>query len=271
MKRLALRFLILAVGLLCLPSIAAADKTETTDTVQTSADGNTAGSTQTGGIPINSPPAEETPADTAKSIETASSAAGTDGTDSKSGEAASSTAGADGKEAESGKPPDLTFASIHSKGLTVAEGNKWYYESFDRQGRSSFAVLYEDGTAVEKTEWAYNGTTRYPVQKKVLRAAGSETFRYDEAGRELSVERYEGKTLTSKTENVYNGGGKLIEQTITAGKNTDRSVWEFAGDKAVAQTKYRNGKKTSFIELTNTPHIIHLYVDDKEVYVGEEQ
>ena len=55
------------------------------------------------------------------------------------------------------------------------------------------------------------------------------------------------------------------------GKNTDRSVWEFAGDKAVTQTKYRNGKKTAFIELHSTPHIVHLYVDDKEVYVGEEQ
>ena len=63
----------------------------------------------------------------------------------------------------------------------------------------------------------------------------------------------------------------MIEQTITALKNTDRSVWEFVGDKAVTQTKYRNGKKIAFIELHRTPHIVHLYVDDKEVYVGEEQ
>ena len=87
----------------------------------------------------------------------------------------------------------------------------------------------------------------------------------------MTIERYKGKTLTSKTENVYNSDGKLIEQTITAGKNTDKSVWVFAGDKAISQTKYRNGKKTALIELGNIPHIIHLYVDDKEVYVGEEQ
>lgn len=200
----------------------------------------------------------------------ASSTAGTKEKEAESGEIAAST-GKDGKKTENGEPADVTFASIHSKGLTVADGNKWYYESFDRQGRSSFAVLYEDGTAVEKTEWVYKGATRYPVQKKILRSAESEIFRYDEGGRELSIERYEGKTLASKTENLYNGNGKLIEQTITMGKNTDRSVWEFAGDKAVTQTKYRNGKKTAFIELHNTPHIVHLYVDEREVYVGEEQ
>ncbi|WP_230974333.1 hypothetical protein [Treponema vincentii] len=87
----------------------------------------------------------------------------------------------------------------------------------------------------------------------------------------MTIERYEGKNLISKTENTYNDSDKLIEQTITAGKNSDRSVWEFAGDKAVTQTKYRDGKKTAFIELGSTPHIVHLYVDDKEVYVGEEQ
>ena len=189
----------------------------------------------------------------------------------KSDDAALSTTGADGKESGSGETADVTFASIHSKGLTVADGNKWYYENFDRQGRSSFAVLYEDGTAVERTQWVYEGTTRYPVKKKILRAEESEVFRYDEDGRELSIERYERKILVSKTENIYNGDGKLVEQTITAGKNIDRLVWEFVGDKAVSQTKYRNGKKNAFIELHNTPHIVHLYVDDKEVYVGEEQ
>lgn len=184
--------------------------------------------------------------------------------------AASSVADRDGKGAESGETADLTFASIHNKGLTVADGNKWYYENFDRQGRPSFAVLYENGTALEKTEWQYKGNTRHPAQKRIVRPADSEIFRYDEAGRELSIERYTGKTVASKTENVYNSGGKLIEQTVTAGKNIDRSVWEFAGGTAVSQTKYRNGKKTAFIELNTTPHIVHLYMDGKEVYVGEE-
>ena len=184
--------------------------------------------------------------------------------------AASSVADRDGKGAESGETADLTFASIHNKGLTVADGNKWYYENFDRQGRPSFAVLYENGTALEKTEWQYKDNTRHPAQKRIVRPADSEIFRYDEEGRELSIELYTGKTLTSKTENVYNGGGKLIEQTVTAGKNIERSVWEFSEGTAVSQTKYRNGKKTAFIELDTTPHIVHLYMDDKEVYVGAE-
>ena len=284
MKRLALCCLLLTVGLLCRSPLAAAGKTESTDTPrpaekmkptdvpnqsgekqlespdtpQTSKVENAAGSAQTEEIPADTTQAEKVSAETAKSAATNS-------------ETASPADGTDGKKDESGEPADSTFASIHSKGLAVADGKKWYYEGFDRQGRSAVGVLYEDGTAIEKTVWTYQGAARYPEQKKILRKESSEIFRYNEKGKELIIERYEGKTLASKTENVYNAADKLIEQTITAGKNIDRSVWEFVGDKAITQTKYRNGKKTAFIELHNTPHIVHLYIDDKEVYVGEEQ
>lgn len=257
-----------------------------------SLDENTVGSAQTENAPVGAAPATSTaPATPASASPAATSQAGQipttalqkSGSDSSAADtgkevpaaaakdgAASSVADRDGKGAESGETADLTFASIHSKGLTVADGNKWYYENFDRQGRPSFAVLYENGTALEKTEWQYKGNTRHPAQKRIVRPADSEIFRYDEEGRELSIELYTGKTLTSKTENVYNGGGKLIEQTVTAGKNIERSVWEFSEGTAVSQTKYRNGKKTAFIELDTTPHIVHLYMDDKEVYVGAE-
>ena len=284
MKRLALCCFLLTIGLLCRSPLVAAGKAESTDTprpaekmkptdepnqagekqpespdtVHTAQDGNAAGSAQTEEIAADTTQAEKVSAETAKSAATNSGTA-------------SPADGTDGKKDENGEPVDSTFASIHSKGLAVADGNKWYYEGFDRQGRSAFGVLYEDGAAIEKTVWTYQGAARYPEQKKILRKESSEIFRYNEKGKELTIERYEGKNLTSKTENVYNAADKLIEQTITAGKNTDRSVWEFVGDKAVTQTKYRNGKKTAFIELHSTPHIVHLYIDDKEVYVGEEQ
>ena len=284
MKRLALCCLLLTIGLLCRSPLVAAGKTESTDTqrpaekmkptdvpnqagekqpespdtVHTAQDGNAAGSAQTEEIAADTTQTEKVSAETAKSAATNSGTA-------------SPADGTDGKKDESGEPVDSTFASIHSKGLAVADGNKWYYEGFDRQGRSAFGVLYEDGTTIEKTVWTYQGAARYPEQKKILRKESSEIFRYNEKGKELTIERYEGKNLASKTENVYNAADKLIEQTITAGKNIDRSVWEFVDDKAITQTKYRNGKKTAFIELHSTPHIVHLYIDDKEVYVGEEQ
>ena len=235
-----------------------------------SLDENTVGSAQTENAPVGAAPATSTaPATPASASPAADTGKEVPAAAAKDG-AASSVADRDGKGAESGETADLSFASIHSKGLTVADGNKWYYENFDRQGRPSFAVLYENGTALEKTEWQYKGNTRHPAQKRIVRPADSEIFRYDEEGRELSIELYTGETLTSKTENVYNGGGKLIEQTVTAGKNIERSVWEFSEGTAVSQTKYRNGKKTAFIELDTTPHIVHLYMDDKEVYVGAE-
>lgn len=260
MKRLALCCLLLAVGLLCRSPLAAAGKK----------DGNAAGSAQTKKVPESTAPADETSAEPTKSGGTALST-GEGEKNAENDGTSSPAADTNGKDGENGEPADVTFASIHSKGLAVADGNKWYYEGFDRQGRSAFGVLYEDGAAIEKTVWTYQGAAHYPEQKKILRKESSEIFRYNEKGKELTIERYEGENLISKTENVYNTADKLIEQTITVGKNTDRSVWEFAGDKAVTQTKYRNGKKTAFIELHSTPHIVHLYVDDKEVYVGEKQ
>ena len=304
MKRAAF-CLCIGVFVFCLLPFGAADGVDSTETAyqaeeyeqevngyssregeKPSLDENTVGSAQTENAPVGTSPsapasavstgsagaapatstAPATPASASPAADTGKevpAAAAKDG-------AASSVADRDGKGAESGETADLSFASIHSKGLTVADGNKWYYENFDRQGRPSFAVLYENGTALEKTEWQYKGNTRHPAQKRIVRPADSEIFRYDKEGRELSIELYTGKTLTSKTENVYNGGGKLIEQTVTAGKNIERSVWEFSEGTAVSQTKYRNGKKTAFIELDTTPHIVHLYMDDKEVYVGAE-
>lgn len=293
MKRFAFCLFILVSAFRQLP-FGIADGIELTDTSIGTVPGGAVDSTpdiQANSAPIDTTQAEKVSAESTKEHEMTSTPATTRKEASmepaKSDEFAPSTADTDGKTVdndgttasavkdekkdESGESADVAFASIHSKGLTVADGNRWYYETFDRQGRSTFAVLYEDGTAIEKTEWAYKGKTRHPTKKQIFRADGSETFRYNEQGKELTIERYKGKTLTSKTENVYNSDGKLIEQTITAGKNTDKSVWVFAGDKAVSQTKYRNGKKTALIELGNIPHIIHLYVDDKEVYVGEEQ
>ena len=241
-----------------------------TDTTQgESASAHSAKDRETTLIPVAAE--KESPTEVAKSDETALPSADTEEADNDGTALPAEKDEKNGQKAESGAPADVAFASIHSKGLTVADGNRWYYESFDRQGRASFAMLYEDGTAIEKTVWTYQGSARSPVQKEILRNGKSEIFRYDEEGRELTAERYEGKTLTFKRENSYTEFGKLLEQTITEGKNTDRSVWEFADDKAVTQTKYRNGKKTAFIELHDTPHIVHLYVDDKEVYVGEEQ
>ena len=288
MKRVAF-CLCIGVFVFCLLPFGAADGVDSTETAyqaeeyeqevngyssregeKPSLDENTVGSAQTENAPVGAAPATSTaPATPASASPAADTGKEVPAAAAKDG-AASSVADRDGKGAESGETADLTFASIHNKGLTVADGNKWYYENFDRQGRPSFAVLYENGTALEKTEWQYKGNTRHPAQKRIVRPADSEIFRYDEEGRELSIELYTGKTLTSKTENVYNGGGKLIEQTVTAGKNIERSVWEFSEGTAVSQTKYRNGKKTAFIELDTTPHIVHLYMDDKEVYVGAE-
>lgn len=175
------------------------------------------------------------------------------------------------EEAPAEPASDAVFSSLHSKGLILADGNKWYYENFDKYGRPSFAVLYEADKAVEKTVWRYADSAHYPNQKEIVHVAAYEISRYDDGGRETSVEKYEGDKLVSKVENEYTATGQLKERTVTKGKKIDRSVWEFTGTTATSETKYRNGKKIAFVELTRDPPIIHLYVDGKEVYVGEKR
>lgn len=271
MKRFA--FCTLVLGCTCfLQPLGAAGKTETQSTSHSEA------SVSPESVPPNERQDSRTPDPPSEEPDTSAPVPQTEGPDTTADMKAHSDTSVpqnleDGKESEESDADgaiDTTFASINNKGLTVADGNKWYYEGFDRLGRASFAVLCEDGTVVEKTVWTYKDTARHPLQKKIYRAASSEIFSYDADGKELVIEQYEGTTLTVKTENVYNGSGKLIEQTITMGKNVDKQVWEFAGDTAVTQTKFRNGKKTAFIELHSDPHIVHLYVDEKEVFVGEQ-
>ena len=175
MKRVAF-CLCIGVFAFCLLPFGAADGVDSTETAyqaedhaqevngyssregeKPSLDENTVGSAQTENAPVGAAPATSTapatPASAAPATPASASPAADTGKEvpaaaAKDG-AASSVADRDGKGAESGETADLTFASIHNKGLTVADGNKWYYENFDRQGRPSFAVLYENGTALE--------------------------------------------------------------------------------------------------------------------------
>ena len=80
---------------------------------------------QTDTVPTDTAPTDTVPADTTQTEKASTETA-------KDSETAASAVEA-GKEDGSGEDADVTFASIHSKGLAVADGNKWYYETFDRQ------------------------------------------------------------------------------------------------------------------------------------------
>ena len=174
--------------------------------------------------------------------------------------------------AEEKTESDQSFASIQPNTLITADGRRWYYEYFDRNGRPSFAVLYEDNTLIEKTRWFYEEeSSRHPVKKTVDTVTGGEMIQYTPSGSVLAIEIYDEKRrVTSKTDNTYDERGRLIRQLITGEAHTDISVWEFLEDTAVSLTKYRDGKKHTMIELNKESQIVHLYVDDKEVFVTEE-
>ncbi len=170
-------------------------------------------------------------------------------------------------------PANASFASIQNGGLTVADGNRWYYESFDTQGRVVFTVLYEKDREIEKITRQYASLdATHPSEQITVTASGTEKMRYTADGKTLSVEVYgKNKELIEKTENRYNKNGKLVEQIHTRDGNTEKSVWDFVRGKAVSQTKYRNDEKTAFIELHSGKRIVHIYKNDVEVFVTEER
>lgn len=166
---------------------------------------------------------------------------------------------------------DTGFSAITPAGLTIAEDGRWYYEQFDAKGRPVRAVYYDKDVLREEITWVY-ADTHNPVQKKTQTAGkGSETIRYNTAGLPECIEVYdEAGKLHTKTDRQYDTHNNLIEETVFDGKHSEKSVWQFAHNKAVSQTKYRNGEKRAFIELHDAKRIVHLYVNGTEVLVTEE-
>ncbi|MGP1455123.1 MAG: hypothetical protein ACTTJ7_05090 [Treponema sp.] len=165
-----------------------------------------------------------------------------------------------------------SFTSIEAKTLTLAEGAKWYYKVFDDYGRPSFSVLYENGKELETVVWQYDSLSAHPSEQIVTTDTDTQKTTYTAAGKISSIATYDKEnTLLTKIENTYDSAENLIAQTTTEGEITERSEWRFIHDTAVSQTKYYNGKKTAFIELHNNKRIVHIYKDDKEVLVTEEE
>ena len=178
------------------------------------------------------------------------------------------------REQKSKEPakPDYSSGSISQAGLIVAEENRWYHEEFDWHGRPISAVLFDKETELETIQWKYRGTSHHPSEKTISTAGkGRQHIQYDAAGNSILIEEYDSeKKLIEKTENTYNSNNNLIEQRVFDGLHHDKTVWVYANNKAVSQTKYRDNEKIVFIELQDDKRIVHIFVDGKEVFVTEE-
>lgn len=165
-----------------------------------------------------------------------------------------------------------SFTSIGAKTVTLAEGAKWYYKVFDDYGRPSFSVLYENDKELETVVWEYDSLSAYPSGQTITTGTDTKKTTYTAAGKISSIATYtKDNTLLTKTENTYDSADNLIAQTTTEGDVTERSEWHFVRNTVVSQTQYYNGKKTAFIDLRNNKRIVHIYKDDKEVLVTEEE
>ncbi len=171
-----------------------------------------------------------------------------------------------------GKNKNNGFSSIQDNTLMIADGNRWYYEAFDTNGRISFAVLYENDIELERKTCKYaSDNAVYPVEQITVANNIIEKINYTPQGKTLRVEKYDqDEKLIEKTENTYNTDGNLIKQMYTKDGTVKKSVWSFAHDKVISETKYCNGEKTAFIEMHNGKRIVHLYKNDREVFVTEE-
>ncbi len=215
---------------------------------------------------------QNTPAKTSSSVQSEKK---TEKSEPSASDSTSTEAVKAADDAEKGeeKKKDALYSSIQDNSLMLADGNRWYYEGFDPRGRVVFTVLYEGDKELERMTRRYESSASvYPVEQTIVAGETKEIIRYTPSGKELRIEKYgKDKKVIEKTENTYDSDDNLIVQVHTEGAVIEKTVWKFLKGTAVSQLKYRNGEKTAFIELKKGKRIVHIYKNDKEVFVTEEK
>lgn len=165
------------------------------------------------------------------------------------------------------------FSSIQMNGLTVANGNRWYFEEYDEYGNIIGKISYDNNKMIFKSNIEYdNGKKKSEMlteRKKITKIS------YNDKGVEISREEYQnkkgqlGKSLNAVS-NVYNDNGKIKEEVKTENGITVRRVYEYEKDKKVSETIYENDIKTIFIEYKEEKKIVHIFDEGLEINVFEE-
>ncbi len=169
---------------------------------------------------------------------------------------------------------DFEFFSIQASGLTIADGDVWYFEEYDENGNIISTVSYRQEKMLSKSSIEYYNNKKvgavFVDPKKIIKV------KYDSKGSEIKREEFRnkkgetGKILLSYN-NVYGGDGRLKEETYIENGVEIRKVYAYKNGEKVTETVYENGSKTIFIEYRDSLKLVHLFDKDTEVSVFEEE
>lgn len=172
------------------------------------------------------------------------------------------------------KEEDLEFASIQVSGLTVANGDEWYFEEYDESGNVIGTISYAKEKMLSKSSIEYNDGKRIKATfiepKKIIKVS------YDEKGAEIAREEFKnrkgdiGKSLLSYG-NIYDENGRIKEEVKVENGLEIRKVYTYENEKRTTEAIYENGVKTIFVEYKASSKIVHIFDGETEVSVFEEE
>ena len=173
------------------------------------------------------------------------------------------------KEAE-----ETEFSSIQSSGLTLANGDNWYFEEYDQNGNIISVASYNKKKLLSKSQFEYNengkkiGAT-FTEQKRIVKLT------FNDKGVEIGRSEYkkrkgEAGDIYLSEQKSYDETGRLQEETITENGITTRRLYTYDGKKLATETVFENDMKTLFIEYQEKIRIVHIFDDEVELSVFEE-
>ena len=169
---------------------------------------------------------------------------------------------------------ETEFSSIQSGGLTLANGDSWYFEEYDENGNIVSIVSYNKKKLLSKSQFEYNNegkkiSATLTEPKKIIKLA------FNDKGEEIGRTEYKkrkgqiGEVYSSYQKN-YDTEGRLQEERTIEQGITKRKVYTYNGKKIITETIFENDVKTLFIEYREKVKIVHIFDGEVELSVFEE-
>ncbi|MGP1520719.1 MAG: hypothetical protein ACTTIZ_04360 [Treponema sp.] len=175
---------------------------------------------------------------------------------------------------EEPKEEETEFSSIQSSGLTLANGESWYFEEYDKNGNVVSVASYNKKRLISKSQFEYNEegkklSATLTEPKKIIKLT------FDDKGMEIGRTEYKKRKgemgdIYSSQEKKLDDEGRLQEEISTENGITTKKVYTYADKKITTETVFENGMKTLFIEYQENVKIVHIFDGENEISVFEE-
>ena len=159
---------------------------------------------------------------------------------------------------------ETEFSSIQSGGLTLANGDSWYFEEYDENGNIVSIVSYDKKKLLSKSQFEYNNegkkiSATLTEPKKIIKLA------FNDKGEEIGRTEYKkrkgqiGEVYSSHQKN-YDTEGRLQEERTIEQGITKRKVYTYNGKKIISETIFEYDVKTLFIEFRVIVKFVVIFV-----------